>query len=165
MQETTCRDCVQAVAQLFHPAPAHPAFRIALRTAHFGWDATLEGVRYLQAALAYPQERDTRLPTVATGDAFPHGEPPTPLLVHTKDATGDTCWPPEYVAGWSHFYKLYPRVPSLTHVVPQYVASRLTQQPGGEIGWGDHVKHAAWQLGPLSTRTHSAHDLPMDISR
>jgi len=28
---------------------------------HFGWDATLDGTRYLQAALAYPEERGYRL--------------------------------------------------------------------------------------------------------
>ena len=32
---------------------------------HFGWDATLDGTRYVQACLAYPRERHDRLTTVA----------------------------------------------------------------------------------------------------
>ena len=50
---------------------------------HFGWDITLGKVRYIQAALGYPQEREIRLSTVATGDDFPHGTDPTPVLVFT----------------------------------------------------------------------------------
>ena len=36
---------------------------------HFGWDATFEddGVRYIQAALAYPTERCTRWHTLSVG--------------------------------------------------------------------------------------------------
>ena len=32
---------------------------------HFGWDATLDGTRYVQACLTYPRERRDRLTTVA----------------------------------------------------------------------------------------------------
>jgi hypothetical protein len=49
---------------------------------HFGWDSTLDGVRYIQAPLSNPNERKGRLGSVATGETFPHGVPPTPLLLH-----------------------------------------------------------------------------------
>ena len=51
----------------------------------YRWDATIEGVRYVQPCLGYPTERSIRLDTVATGD-FPQGAdgeyPPVPLLIH-----------------------------------------------------------------------------------
>ena len=36
---------------------------------HFGWDATLGGIRYVQAALAYPEERKKRMPSLEIGGA------------------------------------------------------------------------------------------------
>lgn len=129
---------------------------------HFGWDQTLDGVRYLQAPLSYPDERAQRLGTVATGDAFPHGAPPTnaptPLLAY--DARTGT-YPKRYDAGWSNWYARYPRRPDLNHLVPPYVARAYKQVPGvGEIGWlspNDNLKAEAhgtptpaWALGPSS---------------
>jgi len=126
---------------------------------HFGWDATLDGVRYLQAPLAYPEERAGRLGTVATGDAFPHGDPPTPLLVY--DAVAQ-AFPPTYDAGWSNFYRLYPRKPQMSHLVAPYVATNFKCVKGvGKIGWleaGDNVTSdaegsptPAWALGPKNS--------------
>ena len=109
--------------------------------------------------LGYPQERDHRLPTVATGDTFPHGPQPTPVLIYTSGSEmeksggeGGVCgvWPPPYVAAWSHFYAKFPRKPHVTNIVPPYVANRHTKLPGGEVGWGEHVTQAPWNLGPLS---------------
>lgn len=126
----------------------------------------MDGIRFIQAALGYPMERESRLPTIATGDDFPHGADSTPVLIYTADAAavdvtdaeqhapqalGEGRFAPRYVAGWSHFYELYPRRPELTNTVPQYVADRLTQLDGGVVGWGDHVKLAAWELGPRSS--------------
>jgi cell wall-associated NlpC family hydrolase len=111
-------------------------------------------------------ERQSRLPTIATGDDFPHGAESTPVLIYTADAAtvdvtdgeqqapqavGTGCFAPRYVAGWSHFYDLYPRRPELTNTVPAYVADRLKKLEGGVVGWGDHVKFAAWELGPQSS--------------
>ena len=73
---------------------------------HFGWDATLDGVRYIQACLAYPPERRQRIRSVAIGDggasgapAFPHDASPAPLLVY--DSTSG--FPTQYDAAWSNF--------------------------------------------------------------
>lgn len=124
---------------------------------HFGWDTTLDGIRYIQAALSYPHERESRLPTIATGDDFPHGAEPTPVLLYTttvdeSTCTSSGCFAPRHVTGWSRFYELYPRRPDLTHVVPPYVASHLKRLDGGAVGWGDHVQsaRAVWELGPQS---------------
>ena len=113
-------------------------------------------MRYVQAPLSYPSERSGRLGTIATGSTFPHGEPPTPLLVY--DACART-FPPRYDAGWSNYYARYPRRPDLCHLVPPYVATQYTQVDGvGEVGWlapndnlmGDPMGEPkpAWSLGP-----------------
>jgi len=83
---------------------------------HFGWDATLDGIRYLQAALAYPKERDMRLSTLAIG-ALPQG----PLLVY--DSAGEGSFAETYRARWSEHYKEKPREPT-SREVPSWVASR-----------------------------------------
>ena len=46
-----------------------PAIHVFGHT-HFGWDMTLDGVRYIQVALAYPEERRKRLRSLAIGE-FP----------------------------------------------------------------------------------------------
>ena len=115
---------------------------------HFGWDATLDGVRYIQPCLAYPQERRRRLSTVAAGESFPHGERPQPLLLY---ASG---FAPRYDAGWSNFYSNYPRQPHVTHLLPPYSARMYEQVEGvGEVGWGPGVTQPAWQFGPPSTHS------------
>ena len=128
---------------------------------HFGWDATLaDGVRYLQAPLSYPEERKGRLGSVATGDTFPHAHPPTPLLVYDASTVS---FPPRYDAGWSNWYRRYPRRPDLSHILAPYVASQGYERvPGvGEVGWfgkavDPHTQEPlgeplpAWQLGPES---------------
>ena len=121
---------------------------------HFGWDATLDGTRYLQACLAYPSERTVRLTTVASGPC-PHEA--TALLVYDS---AKAAFPPPYECGWSNFYKANERRPDVTHVVPDYVARAYKRVPGvGEVGWGDHVDMPAWKYGPktaLDSRTRHA---------
>ena len=128
---------------------------------HFGWDATLDGVRYLQAPLAYPEERKTRLATVATGVDFPHGDA-FPVLAY--DAVRRT-FPPRYDAGWSNFYAKYPRCPDLCHLLPPYVAANYQQVHGvGAVGWlrpndnptgaADGAITPAWALGPANAVTY-----------
>jgi hypothetical protein len=119
---------------------------------HLGWDATLDGVRYLQAPLAYPQERTERLGTVAISDSFPHGQRAAPLLVY--DACART-YPPRYDAGWSNFYARYPRRPELCRLLAPRAAQRYTRVDGvGGVGYfaeGDHVSEVtpAWKLGAV----------------
>ncbi|KAH8097774.1 calcineurin-like phosphoesterase [Aureococcus anophagefferens] len=106
---------------------------------HFGWDATHDGVRYLQPCLAYPSERRVRLTTVAAGD-FPHAK--GPLLVFDGSR-----FPARYVCGWSSFYEHNERRPDVTHVVPDYVARAYKRVAGvGEVGWGDPRRDARLAL-------------------
>mgnify|MGYP006144851261 CR=1 FL=1 len=121
-------------------------------------DATLDdGVRYLQAPLSYPEERQGRLGTVATGE-FPHATPPAPLLVY--DARSQT-YPPRYDAGWSNFYRKYQRRPDLCHLLPPYSARQYKRIEGvGAVGWfaagdnptsdADGATTPAWAMGPAS---------------
>lgn len=81
---------------------------------HFGWDAEVEGIRFLQGAVAYPLERKTRgfsldladdSNSVATNVS---GGVKSPILVY--DA-GQKAFP-QYHGFWSNYYKKYPRKPS-----------------------------------------------------
>jgi len=73
---------------------------------HYGWDAKLEGIRYLQACLAYPRERMERLFAVNCNDAAGVEAAP-PLMVYSgRDNTF-----PSYRGFWSEYYRLHPRKP------------------------------------------------------
>ena len=121
---------------------------------------TLACAPALQAPLSYPSEREERLGSVALGERFPHGEPPSPVLAYDGVSRR---FPPRYDAGWSNFYARYPRRADLNHIVAPYVAAGLVRQPGGagEAGWfcdaydpqtgaplGEPMP--AWRLGPAS---------------
>mmetsp|Transcript_31368 Transcript_31368/g.51904 ORF Transcript_31368/g.51904 Transcript_31368/m.51904 type:complete len:421 (-) Transcript_31368:159-1421(-) len=131
---------------------------------HFGWDATINGIRYIQACLATPREREMRLATVVI-DEFANGTKPTnlaPLLIY--DSAQGFASP--YDAAWSNFYKRYPRRPDLAHMVPLYVANRLEKQDGGpgEVGWGPDVKLPAWKLGPAWVQSHVSAGADLDVA-
>jgi hypothetical protein len=101
---------------------------------HLGWDASYDGVRYIQAPLAYPDERKRRLGTVACGNAFPHGPQPQPVLIF--DAV-QRSYPPRYDAGWSNFYSKHPRRPDLCHLLaPRAGRHTATLR--------DHAQRLAW---------------------
>jgi len=116
---------------------------------HLGWDVTLDGVRYLQAPLSYPQERKQRLGTVACGAGFPHGTTCTPVLVY--DASTRT-FPERYDAGWSNFYATNPRRPELCHLLAPRAAARYNRKAGGAVGYfepGDKRRVTPpWKYGP-----------------
>ena len=125
---------------------------------HLGWDMTLDdGVRYLQAPLAYPDERRQRLGTVACGTDFPYGSrggvANTPVLVY--DAI-ERRYPPKYDAGWSNFYAKYPRRPDLCHLLAPRTTRRWERQTGGggAVGFfeaGDQTRVTPpWKLGPAN---------------
>ena len=97
---------------------------------HFGWDATLDGVRYVQAPLALPKERERRPHSLAIGES---GDLPTKLF---DGNTGAYVKPLR--AAWSDHYKRTERTPHDTFPAPWVVAhyasrspSRLSLLPGG----------------------------------
>ncbi|CAE8608863.1 unnamed protein product, partial [Polarella glacialis] len=73
---------------------------------HYGWCHDLDGIRYLQACLAYPRERVER-----------------PFSVYCKDSSGEEVFPPllvfdeashrfpVYRGFWSEYYKAHDRRP------------------------------------------------------
>ena len=68
---------------------------------HFGWDATLDGVRYVQAALSNPEERLVRWHTLAIGSFGLDG----PLIIWSST----DGFPPHMHCRWSAFYEHHPR--------------------------------------------------------
>ena len=97
----------------------------------------------------------SRLPSLATGP-FPHGKPPAPLLVYDANAC---AFPPRYDAGWSNWYRRYPRRADLRHLLPGYVANNFKRIEGvGMVGYfceGDNPDGdangdppPAWAFGP-----------------
>jgi len=76
---------------------------------HFGWDQEINGVRYIQAALAYPYERSRRMRSLTIANA-----PDQLLMVYDSAAAGG--FPPPMSASWSDYYKMFPRDPTNTEV-------------------------------------------------
>jgi len=76
---------------------------------HFGWDMNLRGVRYIQAALGYPTERQRRMASLEIG-AFPK----EPLLIYDADI-GPA---PPGDATWSDHYRTHPRTPYNVTLAP-----------------------------------------------
>jgi len=78
---------------------------------HFCWDATLDGVRYIQSPLAYPKERERRI----NG-----GTDWLPLCVYDSDKGGLVEGPLD--CHWSNYYRLNQRDPDNLELAP-WVAS------------------------------------------
>lgn len=76
---------------------------------HFGWDMVLDGVRYIQAAVGYPRERNNVNSPLGIGLSTKEPAPKEPLLIF--DSTGDGRFQNELSAKWSDFYKTHPREP------------------------------------------------------
>ncbi|CAJ1368180.1 unnamed protein product [Effrenium voratum] len=81
---------------------------------HFGWDAEHDGVRYIQAALGYPHERQMRWPSMANAD---FGES-TPLLVWSSEGG----FAPKARCRWSAFYEHHGRHPEKVFQLASYAA-------------------------------------------
>ena len=78
---------------------------------HFGWDATLDdGTRYIQAALATPEERRYRMKSLAIGSIQR-----APLKVYDGELA--RFCPPNHAA-WSSYYRTNPRTPDETFPAP-----------------------------------------------
>ncbi|KAL8481098.1 hypothetical protein ACS0TY_027583 [Phlomoides rotata] len=72
---------------------------------HFCWDAVLDGVRYVQAPLAYPRERKRRMN---------EGEEWLPFCIYSSGTFAErlsSCY-------WSDYYSINPRTPDITQLAP-----------------------------------------------
>uniref|UniRef100_A0A7S4SLW8 Rhodanese domain-containing protein n=1 Tax=Alexandrium monilatum TaxID=311494 RepID=A0A7S4SLW8_9DINO len=120
---------------------------------HFGWDAVLDGVRYVQAPLSYPAERRARSFTVALEGWCPAADkldegPQEPFLVWIE-ASGGTeggFLPKRRGGAWANFYEHYARRPQETRLMPMYVAMQFEWRGAGEppVGWAGQAPAAAF---------------------
>jgi len=81
---------------------------------HFGWDAVHDGVRYVQAALAYPEERKGRWHSLSNGEFGRDG----PLLLWSS-ASG---FEPKRTCRWSGYYEHHLREPEKVFELATYAA-------------------------------------------
>lgn len=72
---------------------------------HFCWDAVLDGIRYIQAPLAYPRERNRRM----NG-----GENWLPFCIYCDGEFTNALSP----CFWSDYYSANPRSPHITQLAP-----------------------------------------------
>ncbi|XP_011086924.1 uncharacterized protein LOC105168516 isoform X2 [Sesamum indicum] len=72
---------------------------------HFCWDAILNGIRYVQAPLAYPRERKRRM----NG-----GEYWLPFCIYSSGNFAERVSP----CYWSDYYSVNPRTPEVTQLAP-----------------------------------------------
>ncbi|KAG8662965.1 hypothetical protein MANES_01G159900v8 [Manihot esculenta] len=72
---------------------------------HFCWDAMLDGIRYVQAPLAYPRERKRRM---NGGEAW------LPFCIYSDGNLTDRLSP----CYWSDYYAANPRAPHNTELAP-----------------------------------------------
>ncbi|KAG6555954.1 hypothetical protein Mapa_001894 [Marchantia paleacea] len=74
---------------------------------HFSWDSTLEGIRYIQAPLAYPKER-ARMQNGAQKEL--------PLCIYDSDRGGLSQDP--FPSRWSEYYRRHKREPDNQQLAP-----------------------------------------------
>lgn len=111
---------------------------------HFGWDQKIDGVRYVQCALAYPQERKMRPDSLKIGtmehDMENNGVgdtgrlEPVCIWAMTEDAGRDRGFPAENLGGsWSERYSIVPRRPEMTDTLAPWVAHQYKRGKHGKI--------------------------------
>eukprot|EP00633_Aureoumbra_lagunensis_P003899 CAMPEP_0197317298 /NCGR_PEP_ID=MMETSP0891-20130614/46347_1 /TAXON_ID=44058 ORGANISM="Aureoumbra lagunensis, Strain CCMP1510" /NCGR_SAMPLE_ID=MMETSP0891 /ASSEMBLY_ACC=CAM_ASM_000534 /LENGTH=363 /DNA_ID=CAMNT_0042807219 /DNA_START=74 /DNA_END=1165 /DNA_ORIENTATION=- len=105
---------------------------------HVAWDATYDGIRYIQAALGYSSEWVQRPISMSIGslripESHNHHQEDArqPLLIW--DSANGGIVPETYPTRWSDHYRRFPRVPELTHVLPPYSASIYRPLPGSKV--------------------------------
>mmetsp|Transcript_46147 Transcript_46147/g.137940 ORF Transcript_46147/g.137940 Transcript_46147/m.137940 type:complete len:625 (-) Transcript_46147:61-1935(-) len=119
---------------------------------HFGYDLEVEGVRYVQAALATPGERQFGGSLVAL-DGFPVLAPQPVLVWDSREG-----WAPKRRSAWSDYYTRYGRRPEVTNVVPSVVADASGLAPAAKNCQGGFLAGRApiWMFGPLEHRLMEA---------
>ena len=114
---------------------------------HFGYDMEIDDTRYLQAALATPQERAFGGSIVALG-SFPVLEA-KPCKVWDSIAG----WPARYQSSWSEYYRRYGRKPQVTSIVPSVCCNFYSATASSRSGWISG-RMPIWLFGPLQHRQY-----------
>lgn len=83
---------------------------------HFGWDMEIDGIRYLQCALAYPQERQVRMSSLDIA-----GVTNRPALIYSCE-TGNFI--EKQRPSWSRFYEVNARDPFGNHELAPWIRER-----------------------------------------
>ncbi|KAI4365782.1 hypothetical protein MLD38_021740 [Melastoma candidum] len=111
-------DCLEARIRSVHGQEGGPSACHVFGHTHFCWDAVLDGIRYVQAPLAYPREQKRRM----NG-----GEGWLPFCVYSDGEFSDRLYP----CYWSDYYSVNPREPHNTELAPwvaRFYSRRLTSR-------------------------------------
>ncbi|XP_015578779.1 acyl-carrier-protein phosphodiesterase PptH isoform X3 [Ricinus communis] len=98
-------DCLEDRIRLIHGTTANASMCHVFGHTHFCWDAMLDGVRYVQAPLAYPRERKRRM----NG-----GETWLPFCIYADGKFAERLSP----CYWSDYYAANPREPHNSELAP-----------------------------------------------
>ncbi|PON57739.1 Calcineurin-like phosphoesterase domain, apaH type [Parasponia andersonii] len=98
-------DCLEHRIRSIHGAKGGGSACHVFGHTHFCWDAVVNGIRYVQAPLAYPRERKKRM----NG-----GENWLPFCIYSQGKFSDKISP----CYWSDYYSLNPRTPHNTELAP-----------------------------------------------
>ncbi|PON53601.1 Calcineurin-like phosphoesterase domain, apaH type [Trema orientale] len=98
-------DCLERRIRSIHGAEGGGSACHVFGHTHFCWDAVVNGIRYVQAPLAYPRERKRRM----NG-----GENWLPFCIYSQGKFSDKISP----CYWSDYYSLNPRTPHNTELAP-----------------------------------------------
>uniref|UniRef100_A0A7S0IU88 Uncharacterized protein n=1 Tax=Calcidiscus leptoporus TaxID=127549 RepID=A0A7S0IU88_9EUKA len=115
-----------------------------MRHTHFGWDGRIDGVRYVQAALATPHERARRPASLAVGDFYPGTGSLAPICVFEASRGLPAPWR----AAWSDHYARAPRAPSDTRPAPWVVEHWRRRAPARVSGTGGEDDPGEGDSGP-----------------
>ena len=108
---------------------------------HFGWDMTIDGVRYVQASLAYPKEWRYRSRSLTLGTMTEeHGYQPVCVWEEESEDSHNGGFPPNVLGGyWSDRYYHVDRNPNIVDALPPWNANRFKRLDAGRVE--DFEKH------------------------
>ncbi|XP_020533996.1 uncharacterized protein LOC105630189 isoform X2 [Jatropha curcas] len=98
-------DCLEVRLRSIHGTKGNASACHVFGHTHFCWDAMLDGIRYVQAPLAYPRERKRRM----NG-----GETWLPFGIYSDGKFAERLSP----CYWSDYYATNPRAPHNTELAP-----------------------------------------------
>ena len=114
---------------------------------HFGYDMEIDGIRYLQAALATPQER------AFGGSIVSLGHFPVIEAKPCKVWDSDHGWPEVYRSSWCEYYRRYGRQAHVTSIVPSVCCNFYSPTAASKSGW-IAGRMPIWLFGPLQHRLY-----------